>query len=162
MFDQLLRSRVILPTWQGQAQQYRKLSDFDEPEEDQAHEEPPLVSKGGRPKGEWKMPTHKFCNLCKRSLPLTPEYFHKATKQRTGLMSECKECHNIRNKIRRKGPQTTFYNQRSCRVTWPDGTVQTFDSVAKASIATGVGKKTISFRCRKKQAGRDGSRWEYV
>lgn len=59
---------------------------------------------------ESQAPTQK-CSKCRRVLPLTPEYWYRSTKKRTGYQSECKSCHNKVNnaarKTKRKSPPTT-------------------------------------------------------
>lgn len=39
---------------------------------------------------------YKICNSCKKELPATPKYFHKAKATKDGLQHTCKKCQYLR------------------------------------------------------------------
>lgn len=57
----------------------------------------------------------KKCSVCGMEKPLTPEFFHRHTKEKSGFKSSCKECRSKKNIVWRKnhkGYCADYYRKR--------------------------------------------------
>lgn len=57
----------------------------------------------------------KICSKCNKEFPATPEYFYRKKSGKYRLMSECKECNNLRRKCKLELLPVAIEGYKICR-----------------------------------------------